>query len=208
MEQRFRLSTGPWILRELVISLEYAFNHYVLIVYVFSESVLALQAPSTTKCDFCQVSFCGIGIPGRCVAVPLASQHPHGLSDLSDLIQCGEVYDCFDHNSVEVDIMFDYLAAQNFTPRHIYRDVSVLEVIICCCLSPLVFLDCCYDSALATTIPAAFRPGFIHGGTCSRWRCRSGSRSPTAAYLSCLCYRGPSVGSARLVGSRAQERFP
>ncbi|TCD70531.1 hypothetical protein EIP91_002877 [Steccherinum ochraceum] len=87
------------------------------------ENVLALQAPPTSRCDFCQVSFCGIGIPGRCVAAPLASQHPHGLSDLADLLQCGEVYDCFDHNAVEVDIMFDYLAAQNFTPKHIYRDI-------------------------------------------------------------------------------------
>ena len=95
-----------------------------LIAIIRSENILALQAPTTTKCDFCQVSFCGIGIPGRCVATPLASQHPHGLSDLSDLIQCGEIYDCFDHNPVEVDIMFDYLAVQNFTPRHIYREVS------------------------------------------------------------------------------------
>ncbi|THH30718.1 hypothetical protein EUX98_g3453 [Antrodiella citrinella] len=86
------------------------------------ENILAIQAPTSSKCDFCQVSFCGIGIPGRCVAAPLASQHPHGLSDLADLIQCGEIYDCFDHNTVEVDIMFDYLATQNFTPRHIYRE--------------------------------------------------------------------------------------
>lgn len=88
-----------------------------------SENVLALAAPTTTRCDFCQVSFCGIGIPQRCIAAPLAIQHPHGFSDLSDLIQCGEVYDCFDGNTVEVDIMLDYLTAQGLSPRHIYREV-------------------------------------------------------------------------------------
>lgn len=82
-----------------------------------------MRAPTTTKCDFCQVSFCGVGIPGRCVAAPLQGQHLHGLSDLGDLIQCGEVYDIFDGNTVEVDIMFDYLTAQGLTPRHIYREV-------------------------------------------------------------------------------------
>ncbi|KAI0632141.1 hypothetical protein C8Q77DRAFT_1218635 [Trametes polyzona] len=87
------------------------------------ENVLALQAPTTTKCDFCQVSFCGIGIPQRCIAAPLNIQHPHGFSDLSDLIQCGEVYDCFDGNTVEVDIMLDYLTAQGLSPRHIYREI-------------------------------------------------------------------------------------
>ncbi|RDX53271.1 hypothetical protein OH76DRAFT_1343155 [Lentinus brumalis] len=87
------------------------------------ENVLALGAPSTTRCDFCQVSFCGINIPQRCVAAPLQLQHPHGLADLSDLIQCGEIYDCFEGNTFEVDIMLDYLNAQGLTPRHIYREI-------------------------------------------------------------------------------------
>ncbi|KAI0822303.1 hypothetical protein BC628DRAFT_1327582 [Trametes gibbosa] len=87
------------------------------------ENVLALQAPTTTRCDFCQVSFCGISIPQRCIAAPLTIQQPHGFSDLSDVIQCGEIYDCFDGNTVEVDIMLDYLSAQGLSPRHIYREI-------------------------------------------------------------------------------------
>ncbi|OJT13976.1 hypothetical protein TRAPUB_9460 [Trametes pubescens] len=90
---------------------------------VYRPVVVAPSAPTTTRCDFCQVSFCGIGIPQRCIAAPLAIQHPHGFSDLSDLIQCGEVYDCFDGNTVEVDIMLDYLTAQGLSPRHIYREI-------------------------------------------------------------------------------------
>ncbi|KAI0070394.1 hypothetical protein K474DRAFT_816152 [Panus rudis PR-1116 ss-1] len=90
------------------------------------ENILSLGAPTTTKCDFCQVSFCGIAIPGRCVAAPLTAQHPHGFSDLSDLIQCTDVYESFDHNAVEVDIMFDYLTAQHITPRQIYRDIVIM----------------------------------------------------------------------------------
>lgn len=89
----------------------------------FSENLLAIQAPSTTRCDFCQVSFCGIGIPGRCLAAPLTSQHPHGMSDIGDLIQSAEVYECFDCNTVEVEIMLDYLTTQRLSPRHIYREV-------------------------------------------------------------------------------------
>lgn len=87
------------------------------------ENVLALEAPSTTKCDFCQVSFCGIGIPGRCVAAPILQQHLHGLADLGDLVQCSQIYDSFDGNTVEVDIMLDYLTAQRINPRFIYREI-------------------------------------------------------------------------------------
>ncbi|GBE84963.1 hypothetical protein SCP_0701450 [Sparassis crispa] len=87
------------------------------------ESIVALQAPTTTRCDLCQVSFCGIGIPGRCVAAPLQSQHPHAMSDLGDLLQSIEVYDNFDNNAVEVDIMVDYLTAKGLTPRNIYSEI-------------------------------------------------------------------------------------
>ncbi|KAJ7147122.1 hypothetical protein C8R43DRAFT_1011970 [Mycena crocata] len=87
------------------------------------ENLLALPSPLTTKCDFCQVSFCGINIQGRCIAQPIASQHPHGLSDVGDLIQSSAVYECFNSNTVEVEIMLDYLTAQRITPRHIYREI-------------------------------------------------------------------------------------
>jgi E3 ubiquitin-protein ligase CHFR len=72
----------------------------------------------------CQVSFCGIGVQHRCVAVRLTSAHPHGMSDIGDLIQSTEVYACFDGNAVEVDIMLDYLGTQNISPRHIYGEVN------------------------------------------------------------------------------------
>ena len=52
------------------------------------------------------------------------SQHPHGMSDIGDLIQSSEVYECFDSNTVEVEIMLDYLTTQRLTPRHIYREVK------------------------------------------------------------------------------------
>ncbi|KIK57176.1 hypothetical protein GYMLUDRAFT_46424 [Collybiopsis luxurians FD-317 M1] len=87
------------------------------------ETFLALRAPSTTRCDFCHVSFCGVGVPQRCSAAPILLQHPHGFNDLSDLIQSADVYDYFQGNTVEVDIMLDYLTAQEITPRHVYREV-------------------------------------------------------------------------------------
>jgi len=48
------------------------------------------------------------------------------MSDVGDLIQSSEVYGCFDNNTFEVDIMLDYLSAQDLTPRHIYREVSYI----------------------------------------------------------------------------------
>ena len=90
-----------------------------------SENLVALRAPSTSRCDFCQVSFCGIGIPERCYASSLRSQHLNGFSDLGDLIQAGDIYECFEGNAVEVDILFDYLTEHRMTPKQIYQEVRV-----------------------------------------------------------------------------------
>ncbi|KAF8195478.1 hypothetical protein BJ912DRAFT_143278 [Pholiota molesta] len=87
------------------------------------ENLLALRAPTTTRCDLCLVSFCGIGVQDRCIALPIMSQHPHNMAALADLIQSADVYDCFDGNTVEVEIMLEYLEAQGLTPRHIYREI-------------------------------------------------------------------------------------
>jgi E3 ubiquitin-protein ligase CHFR len=57
----------------------------------------------------------------RCVAVRLVSAHPHGISDIGDLIQSTEVYECFDGNAVEVEVMLDCLGTQHISPRHIWR---------------------------------------------------------------------------------------
>ena len=92
-----------------------------------SEVLLALQAPTTTKCDLCYATFCGIAVPGRCVATTIASQYLHGIADIGDIIQCQDVYECFNGNTVEVDFMLDHLTAQNLTPRHIYREVGTID---------------------------------------------------------------------------------
>jgi len=47
------------------------------------------------------------------------------MSDISDLIQSTEVYECFDGNAVEVEIMLDYLGTQHISPRHIYNEVNL-----------------------------------------------------------------------------------
>lgn len=59
------------------------------------------------------------------MALPLLSQHPHNMSTHADLIQSTEVYECFEGNTVEVEIMLEYLDAQSISPRHIYREVSI-----------------------------------------------------------------------------------
>ncbi|KAF9071181.1 hypothetical protein BDP27DRAFT_533698 [Rhodocollybia butyracea] len=87
------------------------------------ETFLALNAPTTTKCDFCLVRFCGVEVPTRCSAVPVILQQPHGFSDMGDLVVSTDVYESFGGNAVEVDILLDYLSAQDLSPRHIYRDI-------------------------------------------------------------------------------------
>lgn len=96
--------------------------------YHHSEILVALRAPSTSRCDFCQVSFCGIGIPERCCATLLHSQHLNGFSDLGDLIQAADIYECFEGNTIEVEILFDYLTEHNMAPKQIYQEVRVSRV--------------------------------------------------------------------------------
>lgn len=60
----------------------------------------------------------------RCMALPLLTQQPHNMSTHSDLIQSTEVYESFDGNTVEVEIMLEYIDAQGMSPRQIYREVG------------------------------------------------------------------------------------
>jgi len=46
------------------------------------------------------------------------------MTDIGDLVQSPEVYECFEGNPVEVEIMLDYLGTQNISPRQIYGEVS------------------------------------------------------------------------------------
>ncbi|KAG6330534.1 hypothetical protein ID866_8554 [Astraeus odoratus] len=105
------------------------------------ENLLALKAPTTTKCDFCQVSFCGISVHGRCIAMPLNAQQPQDMNDIADFIQSSEIYDCFDNNPVEVDIMFDYLTSRQITPKKIYRDIVLHTQAQPSGFRPLIELD-------------------------------------------------------------------
>lgn len=130
------------------------------------ENLLALPSPLTTKCDFCQISFCGINIQGRCIASPILSQQPHGLSDVGDLIQSSAVYETFNSNTVEVEIMLDYLTTQRITPRHIYREV-------CCRFSRVLFscscihTDCDSHPSAAESVPAVNRARAVCRYSCT-----------------------------------------
>ena len=53
------------------------------------------------------------------------AQHPHNMGNLPDMIQSADVYDCFDGNTVEVELMLEYLEAHSMSPRHIYREVRI-----------------------------------------------------------------------------------
>lgn len=124
--------------------------------------MLALQAPSTTKCDMCLVSFCGIHVQGRCAAVPLLVQQPHDLGKLDDLIESPRFFECFDENTVEVNYLIDYMTVQSLTPKHIYHEACInlfMELDI------ELELSVCADRDISPVsthgISAAFR-GFWH----------------------------------------------
>lgn len=71
-----------------------------------------------THDNMCQVSFCRIGMQHCCIAICLALAHLHGMSDISNLIQSTKVYECFDRNTVKVEIMLNYLGNQHILPWH------------------------------------------------------------------------------------------
>ena len=45
------------------------------------------------------------------------------MSDVSDFIQCGDVYDVFNDNHIEAEFLFDHLTTQRIKPRQIFQDV-------------------------------------------------------------------------------------
>jgi E3 ubiquitin-protein ligase CHFR len=87
------------------------------------ENLLAIRAPTTSRCDFCHVAFCGIGVQDRCIALPVMSQQPHNFAEIEDLVQTPDIYDNLEGNHAEVLIMLEYVETQKLTPRHIYRDI-------------------------------------------------------------------------------------
>jgi hypothetical protein len=87
---------------------------------------MALDAPSSTRCDLCRVPFCGLNVPHRCVAAPLLSAHPAGYSDTGDLVQSATVYAAFDGNGHEVDLLLEHLGRTHTGPRDVYRDIARL----------------------------------------------------------------------------------
>jgi hypothetical protein len=101
----------------------------ILIMFIFwlipviSDELHSIHAPHSSRCDLCLVSFCGIGIPRRCVTLPLMSQVPEGLSELVQLLSCEEIVDVFNGNLVERDYFIDHVQGNNISPVSIYRDV-------------------------------------------------------------------------------------
>jgi E3 ubiquitin-protein ligase CHFR len=89
------------------------------------------------------------------------SQHPHNMAALADLIQSADVYDCFDGNTVEVEIMLEYLEAQGLTPRHIYREVAFLSFSDSAKSWRLLSIDCAIYTENATRLCDVDRPRIV-----------------------------------------------
>ena len=63
----------------------------------------------------------------RCSALTLTTQSPAGLSDVAELLESSEVYDCFENNHTEVDYMIDYITTHDISPKQIYRQVGLIR---------------------------------------------------------------------------------
>lgn len=176
----------------------------LLTLKIYSEILLALRAPSTTKCDMCQVSFCGINIQGRCVAAPIAAQQAHGLVDLGDLIECPYVYDCFDGNTVEVEIMLDYLTAQRLTPKNIYREVGLSVKLEYKSLPPLCRLSRKYNPNLGD-FRSLSKQVYLATSTASREGQNLTQKLPELVYVACVLRRS-SFGVSRDGGSESDRK--
>lgn len=45
------------------------------------------------------------------------------MSSVLDLVQSSDIYDCFEDNFYETDVLLEYLAEERITPNRIYREV-------------------------------------------------------------------------------------
>ncbi|CAE6435348.1 unnamed protein product [Rhizoctonia solani] len=84
----------------------------------------AIGAPTSSRCDMCTTGFCGISVPQVCRShwlhqVRLMSDY----NSLQGLIESDRIYDIFNNNSIEVEILFDYLREAEITPNMIYLDI-------------------------------------------------------------------------------------
>ncbi|KAG8933821.1 hypothetical protein FRC02_011143 [Tulasnella sp. 418] len=84
----------------------------------YCDELHAVGAPTTTRCSICRTSFCGLGVPHLCAAASIQNANlPVSISSLSGLIQSGDIYDAFNGNAVEVDVLFDWLREDGRGPR-------------------------------------------------------------------------------------------
>ncbi|KAJ1309623.1 hypothetical protein OPQ81_006392 [Rhizoctonia solani] len=88
------------------------------------DELYAIGAPTSSRCDMCTTGFCGISVPQVCKShwlhqVRLASDY----NSLQGLIESDRIYDIFNNNSTEVEILFDYLREAEITPNMIYLDI-------------------------------------------------------------------------------------
>ncbi|CUA68171.1 hypothetical protein RSOLAG22IIIB_03410 [Rhizoctonia solani] len=88
------------------------------------DELYAIGAPTSSRCDMCTTGFCGISVPQVCRShwlhqVRLTSDY----NSLQGLIESDRVYDIFNNNSIEVEILFDYLREAEITPNMIYLDI-------------------------------------------------------------------------------------
>lgn len=87
------------------------------------EHIHATRAPTSSKCDFCSLSFCGLVVPTRCHAKRVREQKPIGMDSLMDILGNPEVYEAFGVNAVEFDYLLDHLTSKEISPRQIYSEI-------------------------------------------------------------------------------------
>ncbi|KZO97175.1 hypothetical protein CALVIDRAFT_514000 [Calocera viscosa TUFC12733] len=74
------------------------------------DELYALGAPTSMGCSFCRSRYCGYSVQQTCVLPRVGSpQMPRHMDTVAKLLECDELYEAFSHNSIEVDLLIDYL---------------------------------------------------------------------------------------------------
>ncbi|KZT51126.1 hypothetical protein CALCODRAFT_512892 [Calocera cornea HHB12733] len=90
------------------------------------DELYAVGAPTSMGCSFCRSGYCGYSVAQTCILPRVGSpQMPRHMDTIAKLLECDELYDAFSHNSIEVDLLIDYLHTRSGGLNSVLR--SILE---------------------------------------------------------------------------------
>ncbi|EJT98826.1 hypothetical protein DACRYDRAFT_118588 [Dacryopinax primogenitus] len=88
------------------------------------DELYALGAPTGMSCSFCKSKYCGYSVVATCVLPKVTRpQMPRHMDTVAKLLECDELYEAFCHNSIEVDLLIDYLHSRQGGVNGVLRNI-------------------------------------------------------------------------------------